>query len=107
MEYRSPGSRFEEKTNWGLHVAKNGSRFKVLDIFEHDGKTQILLLQLPDGFDGVFDKKTKIEEQFIERERENFKQDLKKDPVTDLADEVWLERVSFPIGMSDEGEFFS
>ena len=106
-QFMADFSRFEEKTNWGLHVAKNGSRFKVLDIFEHDGKTQILLLQLPDGFDGVFDKKTKIEEQFIERERENFKQDLKKDPVTDLADEVWLERVSFPIGMSDEGEFFS
>ena len=99
-------SRFEEKTNWGIHVAKNGSRFKVLDIFEHDGKTQILLLQLPDGFDGVFEKRTNIEEEFIRRERENFKDDLKKDVIDDLKDEIWLERVSFPIGMSDEGEFY-
>lgn len=26
--------------------------------------------------------------------------------VESLADENWLQRCSFPIGMSDEGEFF-
>ena len=84
----------------GYSISVNFEYIEVKD----DGAGWVAYL---DVFDGVFDKKTKIEEQFIERERENFKQDLKKDPVTDLADEVWLERVSFPIGMSDEGEFFS
>lgn len=106
-QFMADFSRFEEKTNWGIHVAKNGSRFKVLDIFEHEGKTQILLLQLPDGFKGVFNNKTDIEDMVIKRERENFTEDLKKDVIVDLADEVWLERVSFPIGISDEGEFYS
>ena len=106
-QFMADFSRFEDKTNWGIHVAKNGSKFKVLDIFEHDGKTQILLLQLPDGFKGVFDNRTNIEESVIKRERENFKKDIKRDIITDLADEVWLQRVSFPIGMSDEGEFYS
>ena len=68
-------------------------------------KTQILLLQLPDGFEGVFENRTDVEEEFIERERENFKNDLEKDVIDDLTG-VWLERCSFPIGMSDEWEFY-
>ena len=104
--YMADFSRFEEKTNWGLHVAKNNSRFKVLDVYTIGDKTQILLLQLPDGFDGAFDNRTDIEEEFIEMERENFKKELQLDVISDLADEIWLERCSFPLGMSDEGEFY-
>jgi hypothetical protein len=99
-------SSFEEKTNWGINVANCGSRYKVLDIFTVDGKTQILLLHLPNGFEGVFDDKRDVEDEFIQRERENFKKDLKKDPIEDLASDEWLERCSFPVGMSDEGEFY-
>lgn len=104
--YMADFSPFEEKTNWGLHVAKNGSKFKVLDVFTVEDKIQILLLQLPEAFESVFDNRTDVEEEFVERERENFKMDLKRDVVSDLADEMWLERCSFPIGMDEEGEFF-
>lgn len=104
--YMADFSPFEDKTNWGLHVAKNGSKFKVLDIFTVEDKTQILLLQLPDAFESAFVNRTDVEEEFIERERENFNRDLKSDVISDLADEMWLERCSFPIGMDDEGEFF-
>ena len=50
---------YEHGTNWGLFVAKNNSHFKVIDIYEHNGKTQILLLHLPDDkrwklFDNVY-----------------------------------------------------
>ena len=99
-------SVFEKETNWGLHTANHGSRFKVLDVFTVDGKTQILLLHLPDGFEEVFTNETDIEREFVERERENFIRDLKQDIISDLADEIWLERCSFPLGMNDEGEFF-
>ena len=34
----------EHGTNWGLCIANRDSHFKVLDIYEHEGKTQILLL---------------------------------------------------------------
>ena len=99
-------SQFEDGTSWGINVANSGSRFKVLDIFTVDGKTQILLLHLPNGFDGVFEDKRDVEDEFIQRERENFKEDVKKDPIEDLTDDVWIGRCGFPIGMSDEGEFF-
>lgn len=104
--YMADLSQFEEGTNWGLHTANRDSKFKVVDIFEVDGKTQILLLHLPNAFEGVFENKTDVEEEFIENERENFKKDLKKDVIKELAAEEWLERCKFPIGMNDEGEFF-
>ena len=99
-------SGFEHGTNWGLHTAKNGSRFKVLDIFRVEDKTQILLLQLPEGFEEVFEGTIDLVDQIIERERRNFEDDLKKDVIPELATDEWLERCSFPIGMNDDGEFF-
>lgn len=99
-------SAFEQDTNWGLHVAKNGSKFKVVDIYTVGDKTQILLLQLPEGFERVFENRTDVEEEFIEMERENFENDLKKEVVEELSTELWLQRCEFPLGMSDEGEFF-
>ena len=99
-------SAFEKDTNWGIHTANHGSRFKVLDVFTVDGKTQILLLHLPDGFEEVFSNETDIEREFVERERENFINDLKQDIIKDLADEIWLDRCSFPLGRDDEGNFY-
>lgn len=104
--YMADFSGFEKGTDWGLHVAKKDSRFKVVDIYTVGDKTQILLLQLPEGFEGVFVNRTEVEEEFIERERKNFEEDLKKDVIEDLAEDLWLKRCEFPLGMSDEGEFF-
>ena len=106
-QYMADFSRFEDNTDWGLHVAKRGSKFKVLDIFSHEGKTQILLLQLPEGFEEVFENRTDIEEEFIEMQRRNFIDDLKKDIIEELAADEWLARCEFPVGMNGEGEFFS
>lgn len=99
-------SEFEKETNWGLHVANKDSNFKVADIFTVGDKTQILLLQLPEGFEEIFKNKTDVEDEFIERERENFRNDLEKQVIEDLATEAWLQRCEFPLGMSDDGEFF-
>ena len=99
-------SKFEKDTNWGLHTANKDSRFKVIDIFTHKGKTQIALLQLPDGFEGVFNQVTDIEEEYVKKARDEFKKALEMDVIPELASEMWLERCSFPLGMSDEGEFF-
>jgi hypothetical protein len=99
-------SKFEKDTNWGLHTANKDSRFKVIDIFNHKGKTQIALLQLPDGFEGVFNQVADIEEEYVKKARDEFKKALDMDAIPELASEIWLERCSFPLGMSDEGEFF-
>ena len=64
------------------------------------------MLQLPEGFEEVFENKIDVEDEIIARERENFKKDLTKDPVRELTTDEWLMRCSFPIGMSDDGEFF-
>lgn len=41
-------SEYEQGTNWGLCVADHESHFKVLDVYEYEGKTQITLLHLLD-----------------------------------------------------------
>ena len=99
-------SQFEQGTDWGLHVGNRDSRFKVLDVYAHEGKTQIVLLHLPDGFDEAFENTTDLERKMVAELREEFAKTLKMDPVAEVNTPEWLERVSFPIGMSDEGEFF-
>lgn len=99
---------YEHDTNWGLFVAKNNSHFKVLDVYEYQGKTQILLLHLPDDnrwsmFENV---KLSIEDEFIPDCRRRFENKCLGEAVPELTTEVWLDRCSFPIGMSDDGEFF-
>ncbi len=105
-QYFSDLSQFEHGTDWALHTAKNGSRFKVLDIYTIGDKTQILLLQLPDGFEEIFEGTIELEDKIIKRERKNFAEDWQKDVFEELATEEWLARCGFPLGMSDEGEFF-
>ena len=34
-------TQFERDTNWGLCVAQRESHFKVMDVYEYNGKTQI------------------------------------------------------------------
>ena len=104
--YMADFSAFEENTNWGLHVAKPNSRFKVMDIFTLNGKTQIVLLQLPDGFEEVFENTVSIEREMVEELRDEFQETLKLDVIEELANPQWLERCEFPLGMNDEGEFF-
>ena len=101
-------SEYEHGTNWGLFVARNNAHFKVLDIYEYRGRTQILLLHLPDDsrwkmFENV---KLSVEEQFIEDSRKRFENKSVQDPVPELVTEEWLGRCSAPLGMTDSGEFF-
>ena len=101
-------SEFEHGTNWGLFVALNNAHFKVLDVYEYQGHTQILLLHLPDDsrwklFQNV---KLSIEDELIEDSRKRFEKKSSQEPVPELAKEDWLARCSAPIGMNYEGELF-
>ena len=104
--YMADFSKLEKDTNWGLHAANRDSRFKVIDIYEFDGKTQIALVQLPEGFESVFENTLKIEKEIVEELRHEFKKTLKSEPIPEVNTPEWYLRCSFPIGMSDEGEFF-
>ena len=99
---------YEHDTNWGLFVAQRNAHFKILDIYEYQGRTQILLLHLPDDnrwklFENV---KINLEDQIIEESRKRFENKSVQDPVPELAKENWLARCASPLGMSDDGVFF-
>ena len=98
----------EQGTNWGLFVAQRDAHFKVLDIYEHKGKTQILLLHLPDDerwrlFENV---ELSVEESIVADCRKRFEDKCLLEPIPELAKRDWLDRCVFPLGMSDEGDFF-
>ena len=102
-------SEFEHGTNWGIVVAKHGAHFKVMDIYEFGGKTQILLLHLPDDerwklFQNVH---LNIEDDIIEDCRQRFENKCNEEPVPELTTTDWLARCSMPLGMDEEGKLFS
>lgn len=101
-------SQYEHGTNWGLFVANANSHFKVLDVYEYQGRTQITLLHLLDGekwklFENV---KLAIEDQFIEDCRKRFENKSVQEPVPELTTEQWLDRCAFPLGMDEKGNLF-
>ena len=101
-------SEFEHGTNWGLHVAKSDSRFKVLENYEYKGKTLILLLHLPDNGWKVFEKiKINIDVDITPDSIKRFKNKCLKEPIPELGSKDWLERCQFPIGMDENGNWFT
>ena len=100
--------QFEHDTNWGIFVAKRNSHFKVLDIYEYKGRTQILLLHLPDDnrwklFDNL---KINILDQVVEDCRKRFEQKSIMEPIFELAKDDWLARCALPLGMNEDGILF-
>ena len=98
----------ENGTNWGLNIARANSHFKILDKYEYLGKTQILLLHLPDDerwklFRNV---KLSIEDELIASSRQRFEAKSQSEVVPELATEEWLQRVAQPIGIDRDGNFF-
>ena len=101
-------SPLEHGTGWGLCVAQAGAHFKVLDVYETQGKTQILLLHLPDDDRWrVFENMTSnIETQVIESSRKRFRLKAFVEPVPELTTQEWLSRCSDPLGMDENGNLF-
>lgn len=93
---------------WGLILISSGGYFKVLDIYEKNGKTQILLLNIPEtGVELFSSTTTNVEQQVIEKGRQSFDEIINAEPIAELVTNEWKERVQFPIGMDDKGNFFS
>lgn len=99
---------FEHGTNWGLFVAQHDAHFKVLDIYEYQGKTQITLLHLPDDerwklFENV---QLSMEEELISTCRQRFESKYSMEVIPELATDEWLARCQFPLGFSNQGDLF-
>ena len=101
-------SVYEHDTCWGLFVAQSFSHFLVLDVYEYEGKTQILLLHLPNDkrwkmFRNI---KCNVLNDIIKDSRTRFENKCLKEPVAELVTSEWLERCSAPLGMDDYGNLF-
>ncbi len=99
---------YEHGTNWGLFVAQPNAHYKVLDIYEYQGKTQILLIHLPNDsrwklFENI---EFNIEKDIIDNCRSSFEKKCLAEPIADLTTDEWLSRCIMPIGMSEDGVLF-
>ena len=100
-------SMFSQNPELGHILIRSSAYFKVLDIQKGNGKTQILLLNIPaEGVPIFGNSKINIEDKIIETGIEIFKENIDAKPLHDLQSEDWIERTSFPIGMNEEGIFF-
>ena len=97
-----------EPAYWGLHVAQKNSHFKVLGQHTHQGKTGIFLLHLPDDeswhlWETVeFDMDRQLYDMAVQR----FTHKCTHPPVPELTTQEWLDRCAFPLGISDDGQFW-
>ncbi|MEJ7847156.1 MAG: hypothetical protein WKF92_03590 [Pyrinomonadaceae bacterium] len=93
----------------GLVVIKNGSFFKVLDVFERENRKQITLLHIPEELVAFFstgNELSDIELQIAEAARTDFDKQFYHPPADALKRADWLNRLKDPIGISDDGKYF-
>ena len=102
-------SLFEQGTNWGLHIAKKDSRFKVLGKHTYNGKTAIVLLHLPDNDNWKVYKNCQfpLDEELYQSSIKRFEIKCEMAPIPELSTPEWLNRCKFPVGMDDNGNFWS
>ena len=88
--------------DWALAAASPGSRFQVVDVFEHAGKTQITLLHLPDDelFPGA---ELSVVDGLVPGIRERFAAKCCREPIPEVSSDEWLARVHDPAGLDDGG----
>lgn len=91
----------------GHFVLPSRTFFKVLDIYKVGDQTQILVLEIPEAAVDFFETtNSNIEENVIQKARENFETKLNAEPIAELQPQEWKERTEQPIGMDDERRFF-
>jgi hypothetical protein len=94
-----------EKT--GHILLQRDAWFKILDVYKSENVTQVFLLHiLPQHIETWRIIKTSVEEDLVKKSRENFGQKIKSVKLPEHLQSDWLERTKFPLGMSDNGEFF-
>jgi len=96
-------SQYTDDHNWGLRVCQRDSFFKVIDIYEYAGRTQITLLHLRDEDWHLFQNvDCNVFDDIVAMCRERFEQKCLLNPIPELATREWLERCVKPIGMDSK-----
>lgn len=107
-------SAYEHGTNWGLCVALRDAHYKVLDVYNFEGRTQILLFHLPDDERWKWFKHLRLilggqnlEEQCIADCRKRFEFKSQQKPIPELSTNDWLARCSWPLGKDGFGNIIN
>jgi len=87
---------------WGLHICQRDSFFKVIDIYEYAGRTQIALLHLRDEDWHLFQNVDCNILGLIDRCRDIFEKHCLLDAIPELTTMDWLIRCEKPVGMDSE-----
>ena len=96
-----------EVAKYGMMVLNAGSFFKVLDIYEIDGYTQVLLLHIPSQAVDFFKiTNSNLEQTVIDKCRALFEKRMTDEIIPELNEEEWKQRIDFPVGMSKEGKLY-
>lgn len=85
--------------------------YLCLDIYEYQGKRQILLLHLPEtevwkNFLDFDDQLYPGTGELIQRARKKFEETCLAPPILEVNTTKWLRQCSFPVGMTVRGELF-
>ncbi|MDP9439260.1 MAG: tetratricopeptide repeat protein, partial [Actinomycetota bacterium] len=93
---------------YGPAIVHRDAFFKVLDVHELGGRAQVTLLHVPEELVGHLGtaELNEMEEEMVEAARQDFEECLAKPVVEALAEPEWAERVSFPLGMDEDGNLF-
>ena len=92
---------------FGFNLISAPSYYKVLDIYKIGEQTQILLLHFDKKYLDIFKStKSNIEEKVVVMGKDSLDKKIKMKPSEVLNGKEWTERTQFPIGMSDDGDFF-
>lgn len=100
---------FDQDTNWGMVVANFDTHYLVLDKYTFNGKTQIILLHLPDSMEWKQFENISLNNfnEIVTDLREKFKYICERDPIPELTGSDWLNRCAAPLGMDREGDYFN
>jgi len=92
---------------FGHTMLGSGAFFKVLDIYKIGGKSQIILLNIPENVAEFFSKATSsVENDIVLKARESFDSKINAEPIAELQKKEWKDKTEFPIGMDENGVFF-
>lgn len=103
----SMGQINPDVAKFGFNLISAPSYYKILDIYTIGNQTQILLLNFDEKYIDIFkSNQTNIEEKVIGMGRESLDKKIQMKPSDILYEKFWIDRTQFPLGMSDNGEFF-
>jgi hypothetical protein len=93
---------------YGPAIIQRDGFFKVLDVYELRGHVQITLLHVPEELVDHLrtPEPNEMERELVQAARTSFEENLSNPAVPALTEPEWLERTSFPLGMSEEGDLF-